>query len=156
MGLKKYLQKRKKDKTPEPFGKFKKGKKIFVVQEHHATHLHWDFRLACQDENGFWVLKSWAIPKEPPQKPGIKRLAAQVEDHPYDYKDFEGVIPQGQYGAGRVFIWDKGRYEKIEWRNDLIEVELKGKKLKGVYILVRPKAGFNKRNWLFFKKKSEK
>lgn len=154
MSLEKYFKKRKKGKTPEPFEISKTGKEIFVVQEHHASHLHWDFRLSFK-EKGNWVLKSWAIPKIPPQKPGIKRLAAQVEDHPYSYKDFEGTIPEGEYGAGEVFIWDKGRYRKIRWEEDLIEVELFGKKLKGKYILVRPKANFPKKSWLFFKSKDK-
>ena len=153
MILEEYRKKRKPGLTPEPFETTKKGKRVFVVQEHHASHLHWDFRLAYPTESG-WVLKSWAIPKEPPRKPGIRRLAVQTEDHPYAYKDFEGEIPEGLYGAGKVFIWDRGPYRLIRWEDDLIEVELKGKKLKGIYILLKPKGRFGKNQWLFFKKTS--
>ena len=119
----------------------------FVVQEHKATHLHYDFRLELDK-----VLKSWAVPKVPPIKEGIKRLAVQVEDHDLDYIDFEGVIPKGQYGAGTVKIWDKGIFRLIRRTEDKIEFELKGEKLKGVYELIRfKKAG--KKDWLLFKKR---
>ncbi|MDD3773843.1 MAG: DNA polymerase ligase N-terminal domain-containing protein, partial [Patescibacteria group bacterium] len=141
MSLKKYQTKRKKEKTPEPFGTVKNGEEVFVVQEHHATNLHWDFRLA-RKENNEWVLKSWAVPKEPPIESKIKRLAVQVEDHPYNYKNFEGKIPEGEYGAGTVKIWDKGKYKVKEWNDELIEVELFGQKLKGWYVLVKPKGNF--------------
>jgi DNA ligase D-like protein (predicted 3'-phosphoesterase) len=121
----------------------------FVVQEHHATHLHYDFRLELDK-----VLKSWAVPKEPPKKEGIKRLAVQVDDHDLNYISFEGTIPEGQYGAGTVKIWDKGTFNLIEITEDKIEFELKGKKLEGIYELVRfKKAG--EKNWLLFKKHSE-
>ncbi len=153
MILEEYQRKRKKDKTPEPFETVKRGKRVFVVQEHHASHLHWDFRLAYPTQEG-WVLKSWAIPKKPPCKPGIKRLAVETEDHPYLYKDFEGEIPEGEYGAGKVLIWDKGSYKSLRWTKSLIEVVLKGKKLKGVYVLLKPKGRFGKDQWLFFKKKT--
>jgi DNA ligase D-like protein (predicted 3'-phosphoesterase) len=152
MSLEKYQSKRKKEKTPEPFGIVKNGKEVFVVQEHAARNLHWDFRLAYKEKNG-WVLKSWAIPKEPETLVGIKRLAVQTEDHPYQYKDFTGEIPEGEYGAGTVKIWDKGEYKVKEWNDELIEVELFGQKLKGCYVLVRPKGKFGDKNWLFFKKK---
>lgn len=115
----------------------------FVVQKHKASHLHYDFRLELDG-----VLKSWAIPKEPPDKPGVKRLAIEVDDHPLSYIDFEGVIPGGMYGAGKVEIWDKGDYELVKREPSKLEVILKGKKLKGNYILIR-----FKENWLFFRLK---
>lgn len=152
MSLEKYQAKRKKEKTPEPFGEVKNGEEAFVVQEHEAQNLHWDFRLARKENSG-WVLKSWAVPKEPPLEPKIRRLAVQVEDHPYNYKDFEGEIPKGEYGAGSVKIWDAGIYKVKEWNEDLIEIELFGTKLKGMYVLVKPKGNFEIKNWLFFKKK---
>jgi DNA ligase D-like protein (predicted 3'-phosphoesterase) len=97
------------------------------------------------------TLKSWAIPKEPPIELGVKRLAVQVEDHPTSYATFEGTIPEGQYGAGTVEIWDKGTYKLIDRKEDKLIVEIYGKKLNGSYVLVRLK---DKENWLFFKKKS--
>jgi DNA ligase D-like protein (predicted 3'-phosphoesterase) len=118
----------------------------FVVQKHYATHLHYDFRLEMDG-----VLKSWAIPKEPPQEPGIKRLAIQVEDHNLSYIDFEGEIPKGMYGAGKVEIWDKGEYEIISREQGKIEVILNGKKLNGQYVLLN----FKENNWLFFKSESK-
>ena len=121
-------------------------KLVFVVHEHHATHLHWDLRLEMDG-----VLKSFAIPKEPPTKPKVKRLAIQVEDHDLKYAKFEGEIPKGMYGAGKVKIWDKGTYELLERADDKIIIKINGKKLKGEYALIRfKKAG--KREWLFFKK----
>ncbi|MCD6371642.1 MAG: 3'-phosphoesterase, partial [Candidatus Aenigmarchaeota archaeon] len=96
---------------------------------------------------------SWAIPKELPKGPGIKRLAIPVEDHSLDYANFEGEIPKGFYGGGKVLIWDKGNYEEIEWTKDKIVVNFKGKKLKGEYVLVKMKSGKYKDYWLFFKKK---
>ena len=123
---------------------------IFVIQKHEASHLHYDFRL---EKDG--VLKSWAIPKEPPQKSNIKRLAVQVEDHPLDYADFEGEIAEGLYGAGRVQIWDKGEYTPLKFGAEEIIFELNGKRLKGTYCLIklRPKLPQDK-DWLFFKKKT--
>ena len=119
----------------------------FVIQEHKATHLHWDFRLELDK-----VLKSWAVPKEPPKEERVKRLAVQVEDHDLDYISFEGTIPKGMYGAGTVKIWDKGTFKLIERTDNKIEFELKGKKLKGIYELVKfDKAG--PKSWLFFRKK---
>lgn len=118
---------------------------IFVVHKHHATRLHWDLRLELDN-----VLKSWAVPKEPPITPGIKRLAIQVEDHDLEYADFEGELPEGEYGAGTVEIWDKGEYELIEKEIKSLKFRLFGKKLKGIYVLFRfPKAG--DKAWLFFK-----
>ena len=95
------------------------------------------------------VLKSWAVPKEPPTKSGVKRLAVQVEDHALDYINFEGTIPEGMYGAGTVEIWDKGTYTLKTRRENKIEFTLHGSKLKGDYVLIR----FRNKNWLFFKKK---
>ncbi|HRZ86094.1 MAG TPA: DNA polymerase ligase N-terminal domain-containing protein [Candidatus Paceibacterota bacterium] len=126
----------------------------FVIQEHHASHLHWDFRLEM-----LGVLKSWAITKIPPLKKGIKRLAIQVEDHELSYGNFEGEIKEG-YGKGTVKIWDKGTYKLIEKTPKKIEFELKGKKLTGKYILIalgnpivsrETDYGKNKNRWLFFK-----
>lgn len=119
----------------------------FVVHQHKATHLHWDFRL---DMKG--VLKSWAIPKEPPKTKGIKRLAVQVEDHPRSYIGFEGEIPEGQYGAGTVKIWDKGPYKLLNMTPEKIVFELKGNKLRGKYVLIKTKFGDKrKNNWLLMK-----
>ena len=121
------------------------NEKIYVIQKHDATHLHYDLRLEMNR-----VLKSWAVPKTPPIKSGIKRLAVQVEDHPLDYADFEGTIPEGQYGAGTVEIWDRGKYILKAKNDDKLIFEIKGNKLKGLYCLIRFKG---KENWLFFKKK---
>ena len=126
----------------------KKATGRFVIQEHHASHLHWDLRLEMDG-----VLKSWAVPKEPPREPGVRRLAVEVEDHPLDYIDFEGVIPEGQYGAGRVIIWDRGTYTLESRKPDKIVFWLNGEKLRGRYALVRFKR--NPRNWLFFKTKEK-
>ncbi len=114
---------------------------IYVIQKHSAKQLHYDLRLEMDG-----VLKSWAVPKEPPLS-SVKRLAIQVEDHPIQYASFEGVIPEG-YGAGSVEIWDRGSFELLSRDKNKIKVRIAGEKLKGVYVLVR----FNQRNWLFFKK----
>jgi len=121
--------------------------KIFVVHHHFASHEHFDLRLEMRG-----TLRSWAVPKKPPLKPGIKRLAIQVENHPLSYAKFQGTIPKGQYGAGKVKIWDKGKYELIEKSKDKFLVDFKGKKLKGLYYLTRFST-LGKRKWLFFKKK---
>jgi len=118
----------------------------FVVQKHDATRLHYDFRLEMDE-----VLKSWAIPKELPTVPNIKRLAVEVEDHPVSYITFEGTIPEGEYGAGTVEIWDKGTYTLKSRSNNKIVFTLHGQKLAGDYVLVRFKED---KNWLFFKKKT--
>jgi DNA ligase D-like protein (predicted 3'-phosphoesterase) len=120
-------------------------RRIYVIQKHTATHLHFDLRLEMDG-----ALKSWAIPKEPPTSPAVKRLAVQVEDHPVEYASFEGTIAEGEYGAGTVEIWDKGTYKLIDRKEDKLIVEINGAKLSGVYVLVRFK---DKKNWLFFKKK---
>jgi len=118
---------------------------IFVIQEHHASHLHWDFRLEFDG-----VLKSWAIPKEPPKEKGTKRLAIEVEDHDLSYANFKGEIKEG-YGKGTVKIWDKGTFKLEDKKPSKIVFELKGKKLKGKYVLLKTNFGGNKKNWLFFK-----
>jgi len=147
MTLKEYKKKRNLKKSGEPLGRIKKTKShIFIIHEHHATHLHWDLRL---EMNG--VLKSWAVPKQPPEVKGIKRLAMQVEDHPLAYAKFHGVIPEGNYGAGTVKIWDNGKYELIERTPKKIVFELNGKKLKGRYCLIKTSYGGKKNGWLFFK-----
>jgi DNA ligase D-like protein (predicted 3'-phosphoesterase) len=119
---------------------------IFVVHEHNASHLHWDLRLEMNK-----VLKSWAVPKEPPIKSEIKRLAIQVEDHPLSYAKFEGEITEG-YGKGTVKIWDKGDYELLKKDDKEIKINFHGGKLKGEYILVKTNYGKQKgKSWLFFK-----
>ncbi len=118
----------------------------FVVQEHFASHHHFDFRLEMDG-----VAKSWAVPKGIPMKRGERRLAIQVEDHDVDYMDFEGIIPAG-YGKGEVKIWDKGEYKLLKRTDDEIKVQLNGSKVKGVYVLIKfPKAG--KDAWLLIKSK---
>lgn len=119
----------------------------FVIHEHHATHLHWDFRLEIDG-----VLASWAIPKIPPKTKNLKRLAIQVEDHPLSYGKFEGEITEG-YGKGKVKIWDNGKYNLIEKTPKKIIFELSGKKLTGKYCLIKTNFANDKRknNWLFFK-----
>jgi bifunctional non-homologous end joining protein LigD len=104
----------------------------FVVQEHAARHLHYDFRLEMKG-----VLRSWAVPEGVPQKPGVRRLAVQVEDHPIDYSDFEGAIAEGQYGAGVVRIWDRGTYTLEKSDPDELKFTLHGTKLHGPYALIR-------------------
>jgi DNA ligase D-like protein (predicted 3'-phosphoesterase) len=151
--LKQYNKKRDFSKTPEPEGEVKRGSArqlSFAIQKHHARHLHYDMRL---ERDG--VLKSWAIPKGPPSASGIKRLAVETEDHPLGYQDFEGEIPEGNYGAGKVEIWDKGSYLPIEWKESVIVFEVKAEKLEGTFCLVKLKPKEVKdRNWLFFKKKT--
>lgn len=114
----------------------------FVVHKHYATHLHYDLRLEMDG-----VLKSWAVPKEPPTKTGTKRLAIAVEDHKLSHKDFEGIIPEGNYGAGKVEIWDNGEYILETREMEKIVVDLNGKRLKGRYVLIHTKGD----QWLFFK-----
>jgi len=147
MSLEEYFRKRDFSKTPEPRGgegnKPSEGK-IYVIQKHAASHLHYDLRL---EKDG--VLKSWAIPKEPPTTKGIKRLAVQTEDHPIEYADFEGVIPEGEYGAGTVEIWDRGTFDIEEWTDEKIVVHIHGEKLRGRYCLIRFKK--QEGGWLFFK-----
>lgn len=161
MSLATYNQKRNFKKTPEPSGtKTHTGKKlIFVVQKHDASHLHYDFRLEMEG-----VLKSWAVPKGPSLDPSVKRLAMQVEDHPWSYRDFEGEIPAGNYGAGDVIVWDTGTYEGEDGEKGLLEglrkghlsFTLHGEKLKGSWSLVRTRRDKNDRSqWLLVKKDDE-
>ncbi|MBO0887793.1 hypothetical protein J2P12_01690 [Candidatus Bathyarchaeota archaeon] len=120
----------------------KRNSSRFLVQEHHARRLHWDFRLELDG-----VLKSWAVPKGPPIEPGVKRLAVQVEDHPLSYFGFEGTIPEGGYGAGTVTVWDMGTFVLEVREARKFHLILRGKKLKGDYRLVN----FKDRNWLIYK-----
>lgn len=165
MALKDYNNKRKFDETTEPKGKTKKSKDqlIFVIQRHAASRLHYDFRLEMEG-----VLKSWAVPKGPSLNPEDKRLAMMVEDHPYDYKDFEGNIPEGNYGAGQVEIWDSGTYEPLDETSNISDEKellkelkagslkfiLHGKKLKGEFALVKMKNDENNA-WLLIKHKDK-
>jgi len=153
MDLNKYNSKRDFTSTTEPKGVIEKSNKelIFVVQEHAASHLHYDFRLEMDG-----VLKSWAIPKGPSMNPDEKRLAILVEDHPIGYKDFEGIIPEGNYGAGTVIVWDNGNYiledenSKESIKKGHFSFVLSGKKLKGEFALVRLKIK-QKNAWLLIK-----
>jgi DNA ligase D-like protein (predicted ligase)/DNA ligase D-like protein (predicted 3'-phosphoesterase) len=148
--LTEYLAKRDFSITSEPAGKEKTGgKQTFVVQEHHARRLHWDFRL---EKDG--VLKSWAVPKGIPENTKDKRLAVETEDHPLEYAKFAGTIPAGQYGAGTVTIWDHGTFDTKIWDEKMIEVTLHGERLKGRYVLVRLKRAGEK-SWLMLKGKEE-
>ena len=117
---------------------------VYVIQEHHAKRLHWDLRFEIDE-----TLKSWALPKNPPQKEGEKRLAVSVPDHPIEYALFDGEIPEGNYGAGKVKIWDKGTFELLERNKKKMIVTIKGKKLNGKYCLLHFKPA--EKNWLFFK-----
>ncbi|MFC1910974.1 DNA polymerase ligase N-terminal domain-containing protein [Chloroflexota bacterium] len=148
MALEEYKEKRDSKKTEEPAGKRQDtGKSRFIVQEHHARHLHYDFRLEMEG-----VLKSWAVPKGVPLEPGIRRLAVQVEDHPVDYISFEGTIPEGEYGAGTVEIWDGGEYSLTKRSSEKqLEFILKGGKLSGTYVLLNTGG----KNWMLLKKKTQ-
>ncbi len=159
--LKEYHKKRDFDLTSEPFGKNKKSKKdqnIFVIHKHDASSMHFDFRLEVDG-----VLKSWAVPKGPSTDPKEKRLAVTTEDHPLEYADFEGVIPEDEYGGGTVMVWDAGTYKNLKQENDddgksmddalkngEASVWLDGNKIKGAYALVR--MSNQKKNWLLIKK----
>lgn len=152
MPLREYHKKRNFKKSPEP----QPSSRLFVVQEHHASHLHYDLRLEIDG-----VLKSWAVPKRPSMKPHVKRLAIAVEDHPLSYGNFEGVIPEGEYGAGEVYIWDKGTWEpsgspKAGLRKGHLEFTLKGRKLKGKWILIKTQRSSGKKaQWLLIKRTDE-
>ena len=167
MGLTLYKKKRRFNETPEPEGKEKSSKGFlrFVIQKHDASHVHYDFRLEMEG-----VLKSWAVPKGPSLNPTDKRLAMQVEDHPYDYRNFEGVIPAGNYGGGTVIVWDEGTYEPMEAEglnrkeqekvllkqlySGNLKIRMHGKKIKGDYALFQMK-GRGERSWILVKKNDE-
>lgn len=123
-------------------------KRIYSIQKHDASQLHYDLRL---EKEG--VLKSWAIPKGPSEDPSDKRLAIETNNHSLEYADFEGVIEEGNYGAGEVELWDKGVYEEIKWKENEIIIDLNGDKLDGRYVLIRFQPEEDPDNWLFFKKK---
>jgi bifunctional non-homologous end joining protein LigD len=118
----------------------------FVIQKHEAKSLHYDFRL---ERDG--VFKSWAVPKGLPEKPGIRRLALQVEDHSLEFGDFEGLIPEGSYGAGTIVIWDNGSYTLHELTDDRIEVTLDGTRITGRYVMIRFRRK-GEREWLLWRK----
>ena len=158
--LKKYRQMRDFGDTPEPSGGKPKRAKlpIFVIQKHHASHLHYDFRLEMEG-----VLKSWAVPKGPSYDPTVKRLAMMTEDHPYDYASFEGVIPEGNYGAGNVIVWDTGTYELTEpddgvkgIKQGKLAFKMYGKKMFGEWALVKIHGRSPKGNeWLLLKHRDQ-
>jgi bifunctional non-homologous end joining protein LigD len=165
MSLVQYKKKRSFKDTPEPEAGKPQGNQLrFVIQKHHASRLHYDFRLEMDG-----VLKSWAVPKGPSTDPSVKRLAMMVEDHPYDYKNFEGIIPKGNYGAGTVIVWDEGTYEPLEkvknkkageeillkqLKEGSIKFRLHGKKLHGEFALVKTK-GMEDNAWLLIKHKDQ-
>src|SRR6267378_2747192 len=163
MGLREYREKRDFARTPEPAGAARKGRAArkagFVIQKHAARRLHYDFRLELDG-----VLKSWAVPKGPSLDPGEKRLAVHVEDHPLDYGEFEGVIPEGEYGGGTVLLWDRGTWVPLDpdpeaaYRRGLLRFTLQGEKLRGNWALVRmggKAAGKRRENWLLIKECDE-
>jgi len=116
---------------------------VFVVQEHHARRLHYDTRL---ERNG--VLVSWAVPKGLLMEPGTVHLAVRTEDHPMEYAAFEGEIPHGEYGGGKVIIWDRGTYDTVKWTNDEIQVVFHGQRVEGQYVFFRPRRGDDSRDWM--------
>lgn len=160
MGLREYKRKRDFKDTTEPAGKVAstRGRKLsFVIQEHHATRLHFDFRLEMEG-----VLKSWAVPKGPSMNPSDKRLAMMVEDHPIEYGGFAGTIPEGNYGAGEVRIWDKGTYTPVgeysaeqQLKREKLEFVMHGKKLKGEFHMFRMRTAKESNAWLLIKIKDK-
>jgi bifunctional non-homologous end joining protein LigD len=163
MALKEYRAKRRFDVTAEPAGKEKAPAKrrkslSFVVQKHRATALHYDFRLEWKG-----VLLSWAVPKGPSLDPSVKRLAMEVEDHPFEYRTFEGIIPEGEYGGGTVMVWDNGTWtpespdvDAALKKGDL-KFTLRGKKLQGSWVLVRTRGRYQggKNTWLLIKHRDQ-
>ena len=159
MALDEYKRKRHFDQTPEPPPKVEpRSQHRFVVQKHRASHLHYDFRLEMEG-----VLKSWAVPKGPPMDPADKRLAMQVEDHPVSYFHFEGIIPEGNYGAGTVMVWDTGTWEPLGDPAEMLgkgdlKFHLHGDKLNGEFVLARMRSrrpGSKGTEWLLIKKRDE-
>ena len=158
VSLLEYKRKRHFAKTPEPAGKeAPSGGRSFVIQKHHASHLHYDFRLELDG-----VLKSWAVPKGPSLDPAVKRLAMHVEDHPVEYGAFEGIIPKGEYGGGTVMLWDRGEWTPVgdpdeSYRKGRLKFSLQGEKLRGAWMLIRTGGGQgskrDERQWLLFKEK---
>lgn len=166
--LARYRRRRDFRHTSEPPGAGRRGgrggeRPRFVVQQHAASSMHWDFRLEVEG-----VLESWAVPKGPSTDPREKRLAVATEAHPLDYADFEGVIPKGEYGGGAVIVWDAGPYRNLTTDEDggeipvpkaleagLVEVWLEGEKLRGGFALVHARPGGDARSWLLVKKKDE-
>ncbi len=157
--LGRYRAKRDFAKTPEPSGTAPVAdagpERVYVIQKHHAGHLHYDLRL----ESG-GVLKSWAIPKGPSLDPADRRLAVEVEDHPLDYAGFEGAIPEGEYGAGTVIVWDRGTFRpqgsagfEAMLEKGSVKIEVAGEKLRGGFALVRTRFAGKKTNWLLIKEK---
>jgi bifunctional non-homologous end joining protein LigD len=159
VALEQYNRKRRFDATPEPEGKLERADQHrFVVQKHRASRLHYDFRLEMDG-----VLKSWAVPKGPSLNPGEKRLAMQVEDHPVSYFHFEGKIPEGNYGAGTVMVWDTGTWEPLGDAHEMLnrgdlKFRIHGEKLNGEFVLARMRSrrpGSKGTEWLLIKKKDE-
>ncbi len=161
MPLRVYRAKRNFSRTPEPKGGGRGSAKLaFVIQKHAASRLHYDFRLEIKG-----VMASWAVPKGPSLDPRERRLAVQVEDHPLEYRKFEGTIPEGEYGAGTVMIWDYGTWQPQEpgsveraWREGRLKITLHGKKLNGGWMLVRmqnSRLRDNKSNWLLIKERDQ-
>jgi DNA ligase D-like protein (predicted 3'-phosphoesterase) len=157
MSLKDYKEKRDFRKTKEPSGEEEGGREnLFVIQKHDARNLHYDFRIRVEG-----VLVSWAVPKGPSTDPSEKRLAIRTEDHPLSYADFEGVIPEGEYGAGTVMVWDRGAYENLNederivegLKNGHIKINLQGEKLKGGYALTETNK--EKSWWILVKTRDE-
>lgn len=145
MSLEEYRKKRDFNRTTEPKGALTAGQgNRFVVHKHQASHLHYDFRLEMDG-----VLKSWAVPKGVPLEPGVRRLAVQTEDHPVGYIDFAGTIPEGEYGAGTVEIWDRGTYELDKKEPEEISFTLHGEEFSGGYVLVHT----DDKNWILLKRK---
>jgi DNA ligase D-like protein (predicted 3'-phosphoesterase) len=126
---------------------------VYVIQKHQSSHLHYDLRLEVGG-----LLKSWAIPRKPEDTRGLKRLSVQVEDHPPGYEKFEGTIPEGQPGAGKVEIWDNGFYQPVSENKDRMEILIRGRKLEGLFTLIRrgDRQKDKKNLWLFFKNKNQK